>query len=416
MHVYLITVGDELLLGQTVNSNATWMAQQLSFIHLVPREVTVVGDAAEDIHALLDRRWAENNLLIVTGGLGPTADDVTKTAVADYLDLSLSFDETVYDQITERLESRGIAISEVNRELAMVPEGFEVLPNTSGTAPGLWYEEDDRAIVLLPGVPSEMKTLMSEHVLQRLEDRVEVPHSYRILRTVGMPESALHERLSDLDEHTNDSVGVAFLPELGGVRLRLTARGSGPDALELKLDRIERYIREQLGRHLYSVDDEELETVVGDLLEAQAMTVAAAESCTGGAVTSRLTDVSGSSAYVEGGVVAYSNRVKVKQLGVSYEALEEEGAVSSTVARQMAEGVRARLGTDIGISTTGVAGPTGGTIDKPVGTVWIAYADDEGAKAHQLTLTQDRLMNKELSVVAVLDMIRRRLIDRLEFT
>jgi nicotinamide-nucleotide amidase len=410
MHVRIVTIGDELLLGQTVNSNATWMAQQLSSVQLAPEEVTVIADASDAIQGQLDRFWERDTFIIMTGGLGPTADDVTKSAVAEYLERSLSFDRGVYEQIVQRLKSRGIPITDVNRELAMVPDGFEVLSNTSGTAPGLWYEEEHRVLVLLPGVPYEMKTLMRAHVLPRLEERVEVAHTFRVLRTVGISESTLHDRLDELNRHTGGVVRVAFLPELGGVRLRLTARGSNRD----RLDRVEQYIREQIGHHLYSVEDEELEVVVGTLLEARALTIAVAESCTGGAVASRLTDVPGASGYVEGGMVAYSNRVKVEQLGVSSEALENEGAVSSTVARQMAEGIRARMGTDIGISTTGVAGPSGGTAEKPVGTVWIGYADAEGAKARQLSLTQDRIVNKELSVVAVLDMVRRRLISQLE--
>lgn len=410
-----MTVGDELLIGQVVNTNAAWMGEQLSLAGVDVRRVLTLGDRAEAIHAALADAYRTSELVIVTGGLGPTHDDVTRDAVAGFFGAALRLNEAVLEHIQARFAARGYEMPSSNRKQAMVPEGFEVLPNPIGTAPGLWYAGEGtdvrpRVLAVLPGVPSEMRALMESEVLPRLRKRKGLRViRHRTLLTTGIGESNLQERIGDLSSRLSEDVRLAYLPGPSGVRLRLTAAGEDRDGVEDELDRLEAYLRERVAPYLFGTGTQTLEALVGEMLKARGQTIAVAESCTGGFVLNRLTNIPGSSAYVVGGVVAYGNGVKMSKLGVSGAALEQEGAVSEAVARQMARGIRERLGADIGIATTGVAGPSGGTPEKPVGTVWIGYADASGEEARLLRLAKDRLLNKALTSAAVLNEVRRRL-------
>lgn len=412
MRAVVLTIGDELLIGEIVNTNAAWLGEQLNASGIDLIRMVTVGDDTEQLHRELASAVRDSDLVILTGGLGATHDDITRDVLADFFGAELRFDPQVFEAVRIRFESRNRHMPERNRLQAMVPQGFEVLPNPDGTAPGLWridaHQNAERIVVVLPGVPHEMVTLFRNEVQPRLstrKDRRTIRH--RTLRTVGLGESALQEKIGDLSDLFSPSLRLAYLPNSAGVRLRLTAFGESSSEVDDLLGSLEDRIRRRVGSYIYGVDDETLEEVVGRLLSERRLTIAVAESCTGGHVCHQITNVPGSSAYLAGGIVAYSNRVKTEVLGVRATLLESEGAVSELVAREMAEGVRDCLQADIGLSTTGIAGPTGGTPDKPVGTVWIGLADAHGSRAARLHLVRQRILNKELTTTRLLDFIRR---------
>ena len=398
-----------------VNTNAAWLGEQLNLLGIEVERVVTLGDEEAAIRQALDQACAASDLIVLTGGLGPTHDDITRDVVASYFGLSLHVDPGVLKRIRERFRRRGYAMPAINERVALVPEGFEPLANSAGSAPGLWRVETthgrERIVVLVPGVPREMKALYREEIAPRLRDHTNRRMILqRTLLTVGIGESNLQERIGDLSAYLGPGLRLASLPAAGSVRLRLTATGADRAAVEADLERLEAHLRTQVGPYLYGTDDDTLEAVLGRMLAERGLTVAVAESCTGGLILHRLTNTSGSSAYVLGGVVAYANEVKQDALGVEEQALARHGAVSEVVAQQMAQGVRARLGADIGLSTTGVAGPSGGTPEKPVGTVWIGYADTHSNLAKLHRFGTDRAMNKTRSAIAALDLARRQLL------
>lgn len=414
MKAEILTIGDELLIGQVVNTNAAWLGEHLNEVGADVVRCVTLGDDVDRITAALAHAYEAADLVLITGGLGPTHDDVTREALAAFFETSLRFDAGVFAAIEARFAARGRRMPESNRRQAMVPDGFEVLPNPQGTAPGLWHVHHDgereRMVAVLPGVPHEMEHLVTHAVMPRLRRArgLEVI-VHRTLLTTGIGESNLQERVGDVSAHLGPRLRLAYLPSTNGVRLRLTGYGADRAEVNRRLDAFERDLRARIDRYIYGTDDDTLEGAVGALLRARGLTVALAESCTGGLVAHRLTNVPGSSGYVVGGVVAYSNAVKVDLLGVDAGVLRRDGAVSEEVARAMARGVRARLGADIGIATTGIAGPGGGTADKPVGLVWIGYADAHGDHALKLQMGASRTLNKELFAAGVLGVLRRQL-------
>lgn len=417
MKAHLLTIGDELLIGQTVDTNTAWLGEQLSLLGIAITRAVTVGDEISVIGQELDRAYRDADLVVTTGGLGPTHDDLTREAVAAFFDKELRTNEALLDRLRTYYERRGRTMPEAARRIALVPEDFELLENPVGTAPGLWYETgtgtETRMVAVLPGIPQEMKRVAEEALLPRLRarsDRQIVVH--RTLLTTGIGESALQEKVGDLSAYLDGTLRLAYLPSTSGVRLRLTAYGEGRAGAAARIDRLEAVLRERVGRYIFGTGDDALEAILGDRLRERGLTVAVAESCTGGLLAHRLTNVSGSSDYFLGGVVAYANAVKTAHLGVDPDVLAQHGAVSEPVARQMARGVRKRLDADIGISTTGIAGPSGGTPEKPVGTIWIGYADAEGDRARRFQFVQDRTINKELFSTAALDMIRRQLLRK----
>lgn len=414
MKATILTVGDELLIGQVVNTNASWLGEHLDALGVDVTQMITLGDEIEAISETLARVLKFSNLVLISGGLGPTHDDLTREAVASYFRVDLKRDDAVLAGLRERFVQRGRILTERNRKLALVPEGFEVLHNPVGTAPGLWralkMNRSERIVVLLPGVPQELRVLFKQEVAPRLQQSAGLRAIvHRTLHTAGIAESDLQEEVGNVSSFLGNGLRLAYLPGTGGVRLRLSARGKNREALNQRLDAFEAVLQNRIGPHIYGRDGDRLEAVVGHLLEKHSLSIAVAESCTGGRVADQITNVSGSAAYMQGGIVAYSNQAKLDLLSVSPNVLAEHGAVSEIVARQMAIGVRKRLTAHIGISTTGIAGPTGGTPEKPVGTVWIGYADAEHNFARQLRLTQDRDLNKALSTTAVLDLVRRQL-------
>ena len=415
---HLLTVGDEILLGQIVNTNAAWLGERLAEVGVDVRRSETVGD---DVAAIADalRRAYDGGaaLVVVTGGLGPTHDDVTKAAVAEVFGRRLVFRQDVLDRIEARYASRGRTMPAVGRVMAEVPDGFEALPNPKGTAPGLWGAReapDGRRqwVAVMPGVPHEMEAIADGSVLPRLVGLQDGVVLSRTLRTVGKGESDIAGMIGAQADALPDGLTLAYLPSLGEVRLRVTARGADREAARRDLDAATDAIRDALGRLVYGEGTEPLQAVVNGLLRARGLRLAVAESCTGGAISARVTSVSGSSAVFRGGIVAYSNEAKTALLDVPLDAIARDGAVSEAVALAMAAGVRARLRADVGLATTGIAGPTGGTPGKPVGTVWLAYDDGETARAVRLQFTTDRAVNVALSTTAALDLVRRQLLRR----
>ena len=409
MRAHLITVGDELLLGQIVNTNAAWLGERLAAVGADLRESVVVGDVHADIVAAVDRAFgAGAGIVLVTGGLGPTTDDLTREAVAASFGRPLRFDADVFAGIEARYTARGREMPAIGRRMAEVPEGFEVLPNPKGTAPGLWGTRDSGgAIALVPGVPYEMRAITEASIVPRLQALQDGFVVSRTLLTVGRGESDLAGLLGEVPAELGEAA-IAYLPSLGTVRLRLTARGADEARARASVDRATERVRARLGRLVVGEGAGlTLEAATLDLLAERGRTLALAESCTGGGIAARLVAVAGASRVVRGGVVAYSDAAKRDLLGVPAALLAEHGAVSEAVARAMARGARERLAAAAAVASTGIAGPTGGTPDKPVGTVWLAYADAAGERAVALRLTTDREVNIGLTCTAALDLVRR---------
>jgi nicotinamide-nucleotide amidase len=410
MTAEIITVGDELLIGQVINTNQAFIAERVNGLGIRIGRMTTVGDDLEAIVASFAAGWERADVVVVTGGLGPTHDDITRTAVCRFMDTDLVANEDVRRHIESLMAIRNLPWSHAMEDQVRVPRAATVLPNPVGTAPGLWFERDGRILTVMPGVPYEMKAIMEGSVLPRLG----AMHSGRViiqrtLRTTGIPESMLAQRIGDLDAVLETSK-LAFLPSPRGVRLRITVEESDRTRAETLVARVEARIRERAAAYIYGTGNQELEEVVGALLAEHGLTLAVAESCTGGLIASRITDVGGSSAYFERGVVTYSNRSKVDLLGVPEELLVRTGAVSRETAEAMALGIRARAGTSFGVSTTGIAGPSGGTSDKPVGLVWIGIADADGAVALKHSFAGSRTLIKERASQAALELLRRRIL------
>ncbi len=395
----LISVGEELLLGRTVDTNAAWLGRALSDLGIRVVRGATVGDRRDAIGRTVREALVDAEVVVVTGGLGPTEDDVTREAVAQVVGRPLRLDEERLQRLRSRFEARGMGrLPEPNRSQAMVPEGSEVLENPHGTAPGLLLESEGRWVVLLPGVPREMKGIWALEVEPRLRSRFEGrlrPARHRVIHTTAIAESRLQEliaqRVPELARALGDVATLAFLPDVTGVDLRVTARARDEEEANRILDRVEGLLAPVVAPWRFDAPSGDLAEAVLEALRRAGATLATAESCTAGLVAKRLTDHAGSSEVFVGGVVAYANRVKEELLGVASSDLAAHGAVSEPVARQMARGVRARLEASVGVGVTGIAGPGGGTPEKPVGTVWIAVSTDAGGEeARRLHLPGDR--------------------------
>jgi nicotinamide-nucleotide amidase len=412
MKAYIISIGDELLLGQTVNTNASLIGQKLSNLNIDVTKISVIGDDANEIKGEFKTAWNISDVLLVTGGLGPTHDDITRSCVVEFFNTKLTFNEDVLKDIKTLFTKWGREITEINKDQSNVPEIATVIRNDKGTAPGYWIEKDGKIFIVMPGVPYEMEGMMNSFVVPRLKERTEEGQSEAkrlILNTTGIPESRLYEKLGDLDELLNGAK-LAFLPNQYGVKLRITVIGDDEETVNNKLIEVEQRIRAKAGRFIFGKNGETLENVVGKLLEKRDLTISVAESCTGGSLANHLTNISGSSKYFDRGVVCYSNASKVEILKVDEDVIIEHGAVSREVAMQMAEGVRSTSGSDIGVSTTGIMGPTGATTDKPIGLVFIGYCDEKVCTARKVVFGGDRLLNKQRTVQAALDLVRRQVL------
>lgn len=403
----ILTIGDEILYGQIVDTNSQWMGSELSDAGIKVIHKSTVGDVERDIMVAFAEAEKRADIVLITGGLGPTSDDLTKPCLAKYFDCEMRIHEEALAEVTEFFTSRGRALTEVNRLQASLPVCCEKITNRMGTAPGMWFERNGKVFVSMPGVPHEMKTMMSEIIIPKLCKTFQTPTIlHTVIRTVGIGESFLAEKISSWENELPSHIKLAYLPGYGEVKLRLTTAGNNEALLRKELESQVEKIKPLAGDYIYTVGSEPLEVVVGQTLRARGLTISVAESCTGGYLAHLITSVPGSSDYFTGSIVAYANDVKIRELGVSTDTLAKNGAVSEPTIKQMAEGVRRKFNTDIGVATSGIAGPAGGTPEKPVGTVWIAYADKHQTIARKLQLSKDRIINIKLSAVHVLNMVR----------
>ena len=406
----IVTIGDEILYGQITDTNSQWLSEQLGLAGFEVKRKISVGDELSELLQIFSESESRANVIVLTGGLGPTSDDITKPALCQYFDCKLTMDQQVLDHVTDFFVKRGRPMLEVNRQQATVPEKAKVLFNRLGTAPGLWLEKTGKVFIALPGVPYEMKEIMLSEGLSKLKKHFETPVIlHKVVRTVGIGESFLAEKIKDWENKLPEFIKLAYLPSFGQVKLRLTAKGAESTILQQELEGQSIRLNELIAPYIYAYGEVELEEAIGQLLKEKGLTIATAESCTGGNVAATLTSVPGSSVYFLGSVVSYSNQVKMFQLGVKEETLRTHGAVSEETVKEMAEGVRNKLNANIGISTSGIAGPDGGTPDKPVGTVWIAYSDATKTVAKKLQLTKERNLNIKLTTVFVLNFVRENL-------
>ena len=407
MKADIITIGDEILIGQIVDTNSAWIAARLGEVGVSIRRKYSIGDHREEILEALEESLAKSQLIIITGGLGPTKDDITKRVLAEFFDSTMVVDTETYQRVERMMAARGIDFNELNKGQALVPECCTVLANHKGTAPGMWFERDGRVVVSLPGVPFEMEALMTESVLPKVKEHFALAAVvHRTAITYGMAESMLAELIASWEEALPPHLHLAYLPSPSQLRLRLSA-------YDVEREEAERQIEEQfatllpiLGDLFVGWETATVQSAVAEMLTSRGETLSSAESCTGGVVASKFTAMSGASDYFWGGVVSYDNSVKENVLGVSRHTLETYGAVSEQVAREMAEGVRRLCGTTYGISTTGIAGPTGGTPDKPVGTVWMAVATPTKTIAKCVQHGKVRAVNIERAATAVINLLR----------
>jgi nicotinamide-nucleotide amidase len=405
----IISVGDEIMTGLVVNTNASMIGSMLVQDGHDVRRITAVGDDETALLAAFDSAMKENSLVVVTGGLGPTHDDITKTVAARFFKSALVYRRDIYAGIELFFKKRDRIPSPSNEVQAWVPAEAEVLENENGTAPGFLFRRGGGLCFILPGVPAEAERMMRKQVIPRLaaEGKGRVFRS-RMLRTVGISESDLYDAIVDFPMRFPE-IKLAFLPQACGMNMRLVVFGDDGADCDALIEKGEETIRAKVGRFVFGADADTLESVVGGLLAGRKMTLAAAESCTGGLVANKLTNIPGSSAYFDGGVVAYSNAFKMNILGVPESILKQHGAVSEETAAAMAEGIRRGRGTDIGLSTTGIAGPSGGSDAKPVGLVYIGYSDSVRTLVEKHIFLKDRLWNKERFAMSALDLLRRML-------
>ncbi|WP_080240246.1 competence/damage-inducible protein A [Spirosoma rigui] len=409
----VITIGDEILFGQITDTNTQWIGTELTNIGMRVTRKSSIGDQADAILQILNEAHQRADVIILTGGLGPTKDDITKKTLCTYFGVGMVRNETALALVTSFFEKRGREMTDLNRGQADLPANAEYIQNDWGTAPGMWFNHQGRVYISLPGVPFEMKHLMTNRMLPKLRETFALPIiRHKMIRTIGVGESFLAERIEGWEDALPSHIKLAYLPHFGQVRLRLTATGTDDALIDRELAEQVAKVMPLIEKNVYGYDNDELETVVGQLLAGNGLTLGIAESCTGGYVSAQITKVPGSSAYFKGSIVSYSNDVKVSQLGVKADALAQHGAVSEETIRQMAEGVRRALGTTFGIATSGIAGPDGGTPDKPVGTVWIACAGEQRTVTRLLKLGQYRDQNIQLTATYVLNMLREELINQ----
>ena len=407
----IITIGDELLIGQVIDTNSAWMAEQLNLAGIRVHQITSISDDREHILATLKEASERAQLLLITGGLGPTKDDITKKTLCDYFGTSLVFNEEAYQNVANLFYHRGVAVSEVNRLQAMVPANCRVIPNCNGTAPGMWFEKDNCIYISMPGVPFEMKAIMEQGVLPLLMQKRNQVIIHRTILTEGVGESMLASIIEPWEDSLPENIKLAYLPQPGMVRMRLTAYGTDRDQLQAAVNQAEKELYPYAGKYIFGFDEDTMESVVGKLLLQKGKTLSTAESCTGGSIAQLITSIPGSSEYFKGSIVAYSNEIKEKFLGVSKQILIDHGAVSEQTVIAMAEGIRERFSTDFSIAVSGIAGPAGGTDEKPVGTTWIAVATPTGTAARKFLLGDHRGRNIRKASIAALNMLRKKLTE-----
>jgi nicotinamide-nucleotide amidase len=413
MNAEIITIGDEILIGQVIDTNSAFLASELNKLGIPIIQITSIPDVRENILQALSDASDRAELIVLTGGLGPTSDDITKPALAEYFESRLIMHPAVVDEIRILLGSRGVALNERNIRQAELPHNCEILHNSAGTAQGMWFKKGGKDYISLPGVPFEMKAIYAEEMEKRLKERFNLPPIRHLtLLTHGIPESKMAELIKDWEQNLPVSLKLAYLPSPGILRLRITGRSDGnPNDLKALINQEAEKLKNIIGTAVFGYDDDKLEVIIGNLLSDNKLTLSLAESCTGGLISSMITSVPGSSAYFKGGVVAYSNEIKTSELNVSPYTLIMNGAVSQPTVEQMSDGIRNRFNTDYAVAVSGIAGPSGGSEEKPVGTTWIAVASKKRIVSRVYNFGEDRSRNIQKAAITALFMLREEIID-----
>ena len=406
-----ISIGDELLIGQVINTNAAWLGEHLSEAGFQLDSIITIGDSEKAILDAFDA-CMDADLVLVTGGLGPTADDITKPTVCKFFDTELEFCQAAYDNLVSLFKRRGFQMSERNRGQAMLPKSCEYIPNTYGTAPCMWLEKKGVAFVFMPGVPFEMKGIFTDELLPRIKERFQaIPYEKRVVMTTGIGESFLADKIKDWEDALPEFLSLAYLPQYGMVRLRLSGRHEDAQMLHETLDHEVAKLVSLISEYIFAMQDQPIERTVFDLLKNKGMTFASAESCTGGNIAHVITLIPGSSEVFKGTAVTYATPMKTKVLSVPAEMIEKYGVVSQEVVESMAIGVLDLMEADFGVATTGVAGPSGGTEENPVGTVWIGVASPSSVVSKRFNFGKDRENVINRATIAAYEMLRQQIID-----
>ncbi|NQW26570.1 MAG: competence/damage-inducible protein A [Flammeovirgaceae bacterium] len=403
----IISIGDELLYGQTLDTNSHWISGKLDEFNIKVYQKTTIGDNEEQILKAFAEAAARADIVLITGGLGPTKDDLTKPLLAKYFGVKLVRNEEALREISALFAKASREVTAVNVQQAELPANCEKITNPVGTAPGMWFYENNTVFVAMPGVPYEMKRIMTDSVLPKLQKMFgeNIIH-HHIIKTIGITESSLSDLIEDWELSLPKHMKLAYLPTMGQVKLRLTAMGTHLDTLMREVDDQEKRIFPKISKYVYGYGDEQIEGIIGQMLIKNNQTLGVAESCTGGYLAHLITSIPGSSKYFKGTIVAYANEVKMNELEVKAKDIETYGAVSEQVALSMARGIRNKLKTDVGIATTGIAGPDGGSEEKPVGTVWIAYSDQYISIAKKFNFARDRKFIIHWTALAALNLFR----------
>jgi nicotinamide-nucleotide amidase len=411
MKAEIITIGDELLIGQTIDTNSAWMGAELSLAGFDIHKKTSVHDKRSDILNVLSDASGNSDVVLITGGLGPTSDDITKQALCEFFNTRLVMNSEVLKMVENMMHKRNFPMNENNRKQAEVPEVCSVLTNAAGTAPGMWFEKDGTVFISMPGVPYEMKYIMNEHVLPALRKRFTSQIIiHRSVMTYGIPEAKLAEVLTGFEAGLPGYLKLAYLPASGIIKLRLTGTGNDRRLISGAIEDQVMKLYSIIPDAIYGENEESLEMVIGKLLKEKKETICTAESCTGGNIAHMITSIPGSSEYFRGSVIAYANEIKTELLGVRDKVIEKEGAVSEAVVKAMAKGALRLMKTDYSIATSGIAGPDGGTKEKPVGTLWTAVASNSGTVAEKHTFGTDRITNITRFTLVALNLLRKQII------
>lgn len=406
----IISIGDELLNGQTINTNASWIALELDAIGIKTNRITTVSDTKEAISSSLKNATKRADLIVITGGLGPTKDDITKKTISDFFNSPLVSNKAHLEVLNQFFFSKGRTMNALNKAQADIPLCATRIPNDNGTAPGMWIEQDDTVYISMAGVPREMKHMMTSYLLPKIATHFNRPIiKHHFAHVIGIGESDLSILIETWENNLPKNIKLAYLPSLGWIKLRLSVVGVNVMEMDKSIEAVMQQLRPLIKEYLFSEQRETIEETVGRLLKEKNLTIGTAESCTGGYLAHQLTRVPGSSAYYKGSIISYSNEVKHNELNVEPSTLKKHGAVSEQTVKQMAEGLKKKLKVDIAIACSGIAGPDGGTAEKPVGTIWIAYADNTQTITKLLRLSTDRSTNIELTALAALNLVRKTL-------
>ena len=403
----VITIGDEILYGHILDTNAKWLSEQLDKLGVKINKRSTISDNHFQITNTIDKSISENDIIIFTGGLGPTNDDITKKTLNKYFKGNLVRDEITYRQIKKIFKRRNFDLTKKNKDQALVPDNCQVLHNIHGTAPGLAFSIKKKLVISLPGVPFEMKSLFNEKCIDLIRVKYNLPIVYhRIIKTVGIGESWLSDLIGKWEKNLDNSLSLAYLPSIGRVKLRLTGKGKNLKKIKLIIEKQEKKLLKIIEKYIYGYDNDELESQVGILLNDQNKTIAISESCSGGYASHMITSIPGSSKYFLGSIIAYNNSIKENILGIDKKIIRDKGAVSKEVVEEMAKNIRIKFKSSIGLSVSGIAGPSGGSTKKPVGTVWIGLSDDKKTYSKKFQLTERRDVNIILSSICILNMLR----------